>query len=228
MTATRILVIIISIMISFGICNGQSKDSDTTTTTITTKELTQWTLLGMGEVSTWGDQLALKEADNTKGVMLVSPDSYGDNVIVRYKALALTPATVMVVVLSLSDEGKTTELTIPDNYDGNMGLLSNDKENYFYAFKNAPHNLTPFVRRYTNAKIDLASASENTMIAGVYYQIEVGRRGAKLWLSIDGVKIIEADDETPLSGGHIAIRLRGTAGFVAGCLIKDMKISTKN
>lgn len=87
-------------------------------------------LLGEGEVSTWGNQTSIKEADDTKGVMLISPKTYANDVIIRYKVLALTPAKVIVTMLSVSDEGESDGLTIPDNYDGSIGLWTNSKENY--------------------------------------------------------------------------------------------------
>jgi hypothetical protein len=83
------------------------------------------------------------------------------------------------------------------------------------------------VRKNPGSGEELISAAENVMIAGFYYDIEVGREEEKLWLSIDGRKTFEVNDEDPLPGGHIAIRLRGTAGFKAGCLIKDMEILEK-
>jgi hypothetical protein len=226
MMAIRKLGIITSIMLAFGICNGQSKSSNFDTKIITTSELTQWRFFGKGELSTWGDQLALKEAADTKGVMLLSPESYTGDIIVSYKVMALTPATVIVTLLAVSDLGESESITIPERYDGGIELWSKEKENYFIAFKNASHNYTPFIQKNPNAKESLASAKENIMNAGVYYSIEVGRQGGKIWLSIDGKRVVEANDDAPLLGGHIAIRLRGTAGFIAGCLIKDMKIKT--
>ena len=207
----------IALFVLLSFANGYSQK-------ISTAELMNWTLLGEGEVGSLGEQVSLQEADISKGIMLVSPKIYGDNVIVKYKVLALTSATVIVTMLSVSDTGASEDLTIPENYDGNIGIWSNEKENYFFAFKNAPHNRTPFVRKNPGSGEELISAAENVMIAGFYYDIEVGREKDKLWLSIDGRKTFEVKDEAPLSGGHIAIRLRGTAGFKAGCLIKEMEI----
>ena len=70
----------------------------------------------------------------------------------------------------------------------------------------------------------LGSAKENLMIAGVYYDVEVGKYQGKLWLAIDGKKVFETEDKEPLKGGHLALRIRGTAGFKAGCLIKDLEV----
>ncbi len=56
------------------------------------------------------------------------------------------------------------------------------------------------------------------------YTIEIGRIDNSLWLSVDGEKIIETVDESILPGGHVVFRVRGTAGFKAACLIKEVEI----
>jgi hypothetical protein len=116
-------------------------------------------------------------------------------------------------------------LSIPGDYNGAMSLWVNEKDNYFYAFKNASHAYPPFIRKYPVPGGDaLAIAEENLMLPGKYYAIELGRIGNKLWLKIDGKKVLETVDESMLPGGHIAFRVRGTAGFKAACLIKDLEI----
>jgi len=211
---------------SIGLSYGQSEKNNLKRDTIAISDLSKWKLLGKGEVSTWGDQVSLKEVDNSKGVMLISPEIFKNDVILNFKVYALTPATVIVAMLSVSDEGESDELTIPDNYDGSIGLWTESKENYFIAFKNAPHNKTPFVKKNPKSQKPLIAAEENYMIAGIYYEIEVGKKKGKLWFSIDGKKVFETLDTNLLTSGHIALRLRGTAGFSAGCLIKDLIISS--
>lgn len=73
--------------------------------------------------------------------MFVSPDIYNSGIIVKYKVVALTPATVIVTLLSVSDKRIYEKLTIPEKYNGSIALWSKEKENYFFAFKNAPHNV---------------------------------------------------------------------------------------
>jgi hypothetical protein len=216
------LIIILSLAVGFA--RGQSNDCGLMKTTVSSNELSNWIVLGKGKVEKSGSQIAMQESDDSKGIMLLSPDVYDNDVIVRFKAMALTPATVFVAVLAASDEGESEDLTIPDDYDGNFNFWTKERENYVFAFKNGPHNVTPFVKRSPNAKTALGSASENKMIAGVYYDIEVGKYQEKLWLAIDGEKVFEVEDKKPLERGHVALRIRGTAGFRAGCLIKDLVI----
>jgi len=227
MNKKKLFGLLIFISFSIGYSYGQSKNMNLKRDTISQSELSKWKLLGIGEVSsTLNKQVALKEVDGSKGIMLISPNIYKNDVILNFKVMALTPASVIVIMLSASDEGESDELTIPNNYDGSIGFWENN-ENYFFAFKNAPHNVTPLVRKNPRAKKPLIAAKENHMVAGVYYEIEVGKKQGKLWLSIDGKIIFETIDTNPLAGGHVALRLRGTAGFSAGCLIKDLIISSK-
>lgn len=187
-------------------------------------ELRDWKAWGQGEVMALGEQTCLKEDDETKGLMIISPKSYSRNVILKFKVLALTAASVVAVVVSGSDSGESNALTISEDYDGDFSLWYDEKENYFFAFKNASHGLTPFVRKNPVPGEIIASASENKMVAGVYYDVEVGRRDNQLWLSIDDEEVFRTEDENPLSAGHLGLRIRGTAGFKGACLIKDLVI----
>lgn len=210
------------LLIAVGV-SAQSNDYELTKFKVSPDELLNWAVMGKGKVEKSGSQVAMQESDDSKGIMLVSPDVYDNDVVVRYKVMALTPATVLVALLSVSDVGDSDKLTVPEDFDGSLGLFTGEKENYFFAFKNGPHNVTPFVRKSPGGKT-LGSASKNTMIAGVHYDIEVGKYEGKLWLKVDGEKLFETTDPAPLKGGHIALRIRGTAGFRAGCLIKDLEV----
>ena len=192
---------------------------------VSSSELAGWDFFGMGKAfESGGGSVCLTENDSTAGVVLISPKSYAGDVIVRYKTLALTSATVLVFMHSASDLG-SDKLTIPEDYNGNMGMWTTEKDNYSHAFRNAPHNFPPFIRKYPIPGGDaLAMANENFMLPGVYYQIEVGRIGKKLWLCVDGQMIIITEDEAILSGGHLAFRVRGTAGYKAACLIKEVEV----
>lgn len=196
-------------------------------TVVTLSELAGWKCWGQGESLDLGNQYCLKEAPRTKGVMIVSPKVYGDTVVVKFRALALTASTVFVVMLSVADPDDPTILTLPEDYDGDNAMWTNRKAGYFFAFKNAPHGVTPFVRRNPNAVKPLVTAPADKIIPGHYYDVEAGQLGQRLYLKIDGETIFETEDPEPLRGGHIALRLRGVAGFQAACLIKDFRIYTR-
>lgn len=192
---------------------------------VSSGDLAGWDFFGMGKAfESGGGSVCLTENDSTVGAVLISPESYTGDVIVRYKTLALTSATVLVFMHSVSDVG-SDKLTIPADYNGNMGMWTTDKDNYFHAFRNEAHNFPPFIRKYpVPGEAALALASENVTLPGVFYTIEIGRIGNKLWLSVDGQKIIKTVDESMLPGGHLVFRVRGTAGFKAACLIKEVEI----
>ncbi|HKK61086.1 MAG TPA: hypothetical protein VJ951_00920 [Bacteroidales bacterium] len=220
----RSTVLILALTIFAGSAYGQANDYGLKAKKVSPDELMNWTLLGDGTAQKGGPRVAFQESDDSKGIMFVSPEAYSSDVIVRYKVMALTPATVLVALLSVSDLGETEDLTVPSYFDGSLGLFLQEKENYFFAFKNGPHNLTPFVRKSPYKGESLGSAKENLMIAGVYYDVEVGNYQGKLWLTVDGEKLFEVEDDAPLGGGHIALRIRGTAGLKAACMIKDLEI----
>jgi hypothetical protein len=194
---------------------------------ISAVNLIKWRVLGQGKIfNIVNDQTCLMENDTSLGVMMVSPEYYGQDVVIRYKALALTPSSVMVAIVSASDT-LDNSLKIPEDYDGSMQLWTEKVANYFFAFKNEPHGGNPYiVKNPASSKQSIASKPDN-MVAGIYYDIEVSKIGGKLYLAINGKKLVDMDDEKPLKGGHIVFRLRGTAGLKAACLIRDLRIYTK-
>lgn len=198
---------------------------------VTLEELNEWTFLGQGtKMVESHNSFFMKEAPQSEGVMILSPGTYSDKVVVKYDVMTLTPATVLVAILSASNLGNDEEITIPKDYDGTMKLWIEDVQSYFYAFRNGPHNFTPFIRKYPVAdggNPALVSLDKNIMSCGNFYSVELGRDGNKLWLKVDGKTILETKDETPFSGGHIAFRIRGTAGEYAACLIRNLEITTE-
>jgi len=196
-------------------------------TKIEPNDLNQWNFYGIGSKGIWGNQFYMKEdANSSKGVMIISPKSYDDSVVVKYEIMTLNAPTVCVTILSASNEGK--DLKIPADYDGAMGLWTDKVNNYFFAFRNEAHGFTPFLRKYPEQEgkdATMVAAPKNVMTSGQYYHVEVGRKGYKLWLKINGKIVLNVKDSSPLQGGNIAIRLRGTAGEHAACLIKNMEIT---
>jgi hypothetical protein len=197
---------------------------------VTPAALASWDFYGEGTVLKESHgQVLLKEDEVSKGVVLVSPKSYSDHVIMRYKVMALTPATVLVAILNASDHGNSTDLTIPKDYDGRVQFWGAGCENYFFAFNTAAHNNPPFVRKFSKeqGRIILDKHKGNIMQSGIYYQVEVGRKGTDLWMKVNGKTILKTKDPNPYSAGHVALRIRGTATEYAACLIKDLEIIDK-
>ena len=197
---------------------------------VTPEDLDNWAFYGQGTklVESHNTFFMKEDPKQSNGVMIVSPESYGENVVVKYEVMTLTPAAVLVAILSASNPGDDATLTIPEDYDGSMDLWINDVESYFYAFHNAPHNFTPFIRKYPvpeGKDPALVSYEKNIMHPGVFYSIELGRKKDLIWLKVDGLTILQTTDKNAFGGGHIAFRIRGTAGEYASCLIRNLEIT---
>lgn len=83
---------------------------------IPTKTIAEtWTSYGMGVVRYQNRMLFLQEAEETKGVGVMSPEAYGENVVLRYEIMPITPASVCVAVLSASDKGDGKSLTFAED-----------------------------------------------------------------------------------------------------------------
>jgi len=224
-----LLLLCVSTLGSIAQVNEGELKKNYTLQEVSPSELENWNFYGYGKAFNEGHkQFCVAEADETKGAMIVSPNKYGEDVIIRYKTMSLTPAGVLVAILSATDFGASEELTVPQDYDGSMPFWRDKVDCYFFAYRNAPHNFAPFVRKYPKKdNTALGSAKENVMQVGIYHDVEVGRSGKNLWLKVDGKLLFKATDENPLSGGHIAFRTRGTAGFKGAFLMKDLKIYYK-
>lgn len=192
-------------------------------TTFSNDELLGWTFNGIGKLYNESNrQVCLQEGENSMGVGMFTPQSYQGDVVMRYKIMPLNAATVLVNLLCMSDEGETTQLTWPKEYDGSMGPILT-KDNYFVAFRNSPHATAPFINKNPK-KGQLVIAERDEMIPGVYYDVEVGRVGQKLWLNVDGEQVVAVEDAEILPGGHLGIRIRGLVGHPAACVIRDVSI----
>lgn len=193
---------------------------------ISAEELVKWKFLGKGKVfNILNGQTCLSEAEDSQGVMLMSPESYGD-VVLKYKVLALTPATVLVTILSASDASDKNTLTIPSDYAGGMKLLNDDSRNYLLAYKNAPHGANPFISKNPGSAKSANAAQPDLMVAGVYYDVEIAKSGKTISMRINGKEMVSMQDDAPLGKGHVLFRIRGTAGLTASCLIRDLRILT--
>ncbi|MEX0332411.1 MAG: hypothetical protein AB3N64_13400 [Puniceicoccaceae bacterium] len=184
-----------------------------------------WAFYGNGIRKAERGMLYMKESPGSLGVMLVSPDAYGEAVTVKYEIMPLTAASVCVLVMSASDPGDALTLNLPDNYDGSMGHWINSTENYFFAFHNASHNRFPFAIRFPERKL-IDEHQESVMTNGKFHEVEVGRKDGKIWLKIDGKTIVEGVDEDPLGAGYLAFRIRGLSEEPAACLIRKVRIET--
>jgi len=194
------------------------------------KDLLKWESWGKGIVANGSHgQLIMSETDGSMGVMIVSPAIYGKNVVLSYDVMILRPATVLIVELLAHNTG-TYDLKLPDDYDGNVEYLFKNINMYMFAFHNAAHNKPgPFIRKYPEPGTEpLAKEDTQHMQNGIYYNVELGKTDHKLFMNIDGKTVIETTDPDPIEGGKILIRIRGTAHETASCLIRNVKIFSRD
>jgi hypothetical protein len=191
-------------------------------------ELIFWNFFGIGELAPMdAETMRMSEGEDSRGVMIISPESYPGDVTLSYRVKALNSASVLVALLSVSDPGEPDTMSVPAGYDGNIQWLLESEENYFFAFHNAAHDAKPFIRRHPGGGeegVVLAELAQNFMRPDVWYEIEAARKEGRITLKVDGVTILDAIDPEPLAGGRIGIRIRGTAETRAHCLIRDVTI----
>lgn len=214
----KIILSIGILLFCFGDLGAQKK--------IDANELIKWDFYGTGIAKVDHNQIYMSEAVNSDGVMLVSPNPYPANVIMRYEIMPLTAATVCVAILNAHNrEGYS--YTVPKQYNGYVQHWTQDMNAYFFAFHNASHNWTPFLQKARatgEMAVKLDIAKENVMQVGKYYTIEVGKNEHDIWLKVDGVLALEAKDTEPYNGGHLALRIRGTSWNLASCLIRNLEV----
>jgi hypothetical protein len=167
----------------------------------------------------------MEETDGSKGFMLLSPNKYKD-VVLRYEVMTMNPATVLVAILNASDTGESNALTLHESSDS-FGFWTREVEDYMFGFRVMAHNSTPFVRKHPAAEGSngvVALAKKDVMHSGWRHVVECGKRGNRLWLTIDGETIIDYKDDAPLEAGKIAIRVRGTATELGKCMVRNLEI----
>lgn len=216
-TFSRATLYLIAILQSFGPAFAENVPVD--------QLGTEWNFYGIGSRNIQSGMLYMEEAPESKGVMVVSPEPYSGDIVLRYEIMPMSAASVCVAMICASDLDNEGTLTIPDGYDGSMGLWIKEKDNYFFAFHNAAHNRPPFLKRFpANEKI--GEYDHNVLHAGAFNTIEVRKEGATLSFSVNGKRLYQVKDSTPLDSGHIAFRIRGIPQQTASCLIRNIQIES--
>lgn len=192
-------------------------------------QLFHWQNLGIGEVEVIEDGKVLKvtEGVDSKGFVLFSPRKYSRNVVIRFKAKPLQYEGVGVVLFSASPV-QGDKILIPKNYDGNWQFWIGDDStvnSYVFAFHTDYHQPYAFVKK--NPGFVELDRGKDIAVDEKWYDIEIGRLGAKLWMSINGKILLEATDpeQGGLPAGHIGFRLRGPGDGSYSCLYKDVVIT---
>ena len=190
------------------------------------KDLESWQSLGAGKGYVTHNQFMMEEVEGSIGFMIFSPEKYKD-VVLRYEVMTMNPATVLVAIINASDNGSSSNLSITGDNNGSFGFWTKEVENYMFGFRVMAHNSTPFLRKHpavNGENTTIGLAEKDVMHSGWRHMVELGKKGSKLWLKIDGEIIIDVADNEPLDAGKIAIRVRGTAGILGKCMIRNLEI----
>jgi len=222
-------------------CGGSERADDTTAEyvvktvekgqhSLSLEELAGWMFLGEGSVRVDSGENALfmTEAPGSKGVTLVSPATFPENMVLTFKVKPLSYESVNVVVISASDSITGGALEVPADYDGGFDFWTAGRiNNYVFAFHNSAHDRKPFIVK--DPGMQLLAESDANVMGEQWHSIEIGRADKRLWLKIDGNSVVEVEDssETALPGGVIGFRLRGTPDAVASALFKDVVVDVK-
>lgn len=182
-----------------------------------------WTFHGLGSSAAQNRMFYMEEAMGSKGVMVVSPETYEGDLTVRYEIMPMNAASVCVAILFASDPGASSALSLPENFDGSMGPWTSQIENYFFAFHNQAHDRTPFSVRFPGGQ-PIGQFDSNVLQAGKFSSVEISRKGNTLSLRVDGQLLFEGEDPQPLGAGRLAFRLRGIPQIPAACLIRKLHI----
>jgi hypothetical protein len=194
---------------------------------ITPEQLaTEWSFHGLGSAASQNRMFYMEESPGSQGVMVVSPEAFEGDVIVRFEIMPMNAASVCVVVLHASDAGESTSLTLPEGYDGSMGHWINRVDNYFFAFHNAAHDRTPFGVRFPGGT-PIGQAEVNVIRSGEFTTIEISRLGGEIAFSANGEVLFSGKDEHLLPSGHLSIRLRGIPQITAAALIRNLTVEQR-
>ncbi len=199
---------------------------------ITAQQLKAWSTLDKGKKTINNNELILEETEGADGYFLISPKSYTGDIILNYKVKALSESSVLIVLLSASDQGETNQLTLPakESKGSDFWTWRTHLEHYNLTFNNISHKYTPFFYKNItpNKRGFYQNLTDNIMTTQQWYDVEIGKQNTKLWFKLNNKIIFEQEDCNPLSGGHIIFRISGTTGkevIFAKATIKDLVIS---
>jgi len=191
-------------------------------------DLAEWTLVGVGEalVDEEKNALMLAEGNASKGITLLSKRSYKSDVTFSFEIRPLSFEGVSYVFLSASDVVTMGELKVSDEHLGNINFWTEGRvQNYLFSFHNGFFESKPFIKKNPGLK-DVA-ISPDVFKGKESYNVEVGRRGRRLWIKIDGKTVARGSDKARggLPPGRLGFRLRGHGAGAYRCMIRNVVIS---
>ena len=192
-------------------------------------DLAKWSLFGAGTISlTAENSIVLTEGENSEGIVLLSPNKFPADLVLRYKVRPNQFEGVLLALLCVSPlQGNI--ISVPDGYRGAMNFWNGPDSavyNFLFAFHTGYHQPMAFLNRNPgegslNRQTDQAKEQR-------WYEVEAGRRGSHVWLKIDGTLLLESNDSenAALPAGRAGFRLRGPGDGSFSAEIKDVEIQS--
>lgn len=191
-------------------------------------DLLNWRILGVGvaESEESDSAVRLTEGADSKGVVLLSPSTYGQRVVVTFEVKPLVHELICVLFLSASSIAGP-EIDPGEDYDGNFDYWRGSQaqvSSYTFAFHTGFHQPYAFVIR-NPGPVEL-DKRRDLAVEQRWYQVEFGREGKEVWLNVDGQELLRGVDpaEGGLPGGHIGFRIRGPGNGSAAALYRNVYI----
>lgn len=193
----------------------------------TPAEVAAWALHGVGDVKDKGDHVVLREGEDSLGVVLLTPERFGDRAVLRYWVKPNQHEGVLLAMLAVSgrDGG---DLVVPEDHRGAMAFWNGPDAqgvNFMAAFHTGYHQPEAFMRRNPGG-VDLARTLDPATKER-WYEVEFGREGSRVWLRIDGELLLESEEtrNRDPGGGRVGFRLRGPGDGTFSAKIRDVRVS---
>lgn len=191
------------------------------------EEVAQWHLHGAGEVTAAGDEVVLREGSDSWGVVLLSPDSFGERVVLSFRVKPNQHEGVLLAMLAVAARDGSP-LAVPTDHRGAMPFWNGPaaaSANFMAAFHTGYHQPEAFMRRNPGG-VDLARTLDPATTAR-WFEVEFGRDGARVWFRLDGVLLLDSTDPANLSvgAGQVGFRLRGPGDGTFSAQIRDVRVT---
>lgn len=199
---------------------------------ITPQALSQWETLDKGKSTIQGDALIIEEIEGSDGYFLISPKSYKKDFTLRYKVKALSASSVLITLFSVSQQDQESKLSLPSQYSSpeEFWKWRSNMQHYNLTINNRSHGNTPFFFKNLSPHFRgfYKNLPDNIMETDQWYDVEIGKKGTHIWFKLNDNIVFNAEDCTPLNGGHLIFRISGTTGdktIFAKAALKDIVIS---
>ena len=128
--------------------------------------------------------------------------------------------------LSASDKVTQGDIKVGEDYRGDMEFWTDGRvQNYIFAYHNGFYDTKPFIKKNPGLR-DVAIA-DDLVEAKNAFTVEIGRKGRRLWIMIDGETVVRGKDKARggLPAGRLGFRLRGSGAGSYSCQIRNVVIT---